>query len=162
MVVANTPAKPTTSLDHLVIKTPCTMDWGLMDGDNRKRFCSRCEKHVYDVSQMTRDEALELFAGDGTICAKIYRRPDGTIVTSECPPQEKKLAKRRLQFSIGALIALLTASAGVFATSPWIVRTVQPIVGKWFPSKNPKPTVTMGSMCVMGDVICVEPTEDTP
>ena len=78
-------------LSDLVIDTPCPMDWHRMDGDDRKRFCSRCEKHVYNIAEMTEQEALQLIGnGERAICARIFRRPDGTIVTSQCPVPERR------------------------------------------------------------------------
>jgi len=41
-------------LDQLQIVSPCSTDWDLMSGDEKKRFCSECDKFVYDFSRMTR------------------------------------------------------------------------------------------------------------
>ncbi len=139
-------------LSDLVINTPCTMDWDRMDGDARKRFCSRCEKYVFNIAAMTRSEALQLIGdGDKKICARIFRRPDGTIVTSECALPGKRLSGRRFQFSIAALVALITSSAGLFAAAPWIGKQMEPLVERWFPQA---PTAVTGKlMCEMGDMV---------
>ena len=145
---ARTVSAPKFSLDDLIIETPCPMDWDLMRGDDRRRFCSRCEKHVFNISEMSRDEAIELISGDGPICARIFRRPDGTVVTNECAPVKPK-SKRRYQFSLGALVALLTASGGLFAATPWIDRTFRPMLMKWLPKTQGPPPAAVGQM-VMG------------
>jgi hypothetical protein len=41
---------------QFTIPTPCPMDWDRMPGDDRKRFCGACGKHVFNVSRMTPDE----------------------------------------------------------------------------------------------------------
>lgn len=121
------------NLSDLVINTPCPMDWNRMDGDDRKRFCSRCEKHVYNIEEMTEHEALQVIENlNGDFCARIFRRPDGTIVTSECPKVGKRTSGRWFQFSIATLVTLLTSSAGLFAAAPWIARQIEPFTQSWF------------------------------
>jgi hypothetical protein len=39
-------------LDQLKIVSSCSTDWDSMSGDEKKRFCSECDKFVYDFSQM--------------------------------------------------------------------------------------------------------------
>lgn len=129
------------------VKTPCHMDWERMEGDDRRRFCSRCERPVYQLSHLSREEATELISGDSPVCVRMFRRPDGTVVTSECPPLA---AKTRFQFSIATLVVLLTASAAAFASLPWIGRKIEPIVQDWL---RPAPPVAPGPpVFLMGDV----------
>lgn len=147
------------SLDAFVIETPCPMDWDLMEGDERQRFCSRCEKHVFNIAEMTWEEATELISGGDKICGRIFRRPDGTIVTKECVEPRAKSAPGRFQFSMAALVTLLTASAGVFASAPWIGGKLRPIVSRWFsdsaatapPPTACGPTMMLGSLVAVGD-----------
>jgi hypothetical protein len=49
------------SLDHLQVASPCDKNWNAMQGDERKRFCGSCNKHVHDLSQLTEHEAVSLF-----------------------------------------------------------------------------------------------------
>ncbi len=134
-------------LDDLVIRTPCPMDWDRMDGDGRRRFCSRCEKQVYNIAAMTRSEAIELISGGADrICARVYRRPDGTVVTRQCPSDvprsiRKPIGGRRFQFSIATLVALLTSSAALFASAPWIGKKLEPLVQRWFGEEDPAITM---------------------
>jgi len=70
----------------LRVATPCSADWDSMAGDERVRFCGRCDLHVYNISEMSADEASALIAGaEGRLCARFYRRPDGTVITKDCP-----------------------------------------------------------------------------
>ena len=76
----------TTQLDQIRIASPCTVPWSAMDGDERMRRCGECRLDVYNVSDMTRDEALELVRErQGRLCVRLYRRPDGTVLTRDCP-----------------------------------------------------------------------------
>ncbi len=73
-------------LDTITIDTPCTVPWEGMQGDDRTRFCTKCSKHVHDISEMTTAEAVQLMnATEELPCVRLYRRPDGRVVTSDCP-----------------------------------------------------------------------------
>jgi len=68
------------------LATPCPMKWGDMRGDARVRFCARCELNVFNLSGMTSHEARVLFkAHQGRLCVRFWARPDGTVVTRDCP-----------------------------------------------------------------------------
>lgn len=99
-----------TVLDQISVPTPCTADWGRMRGDEQARFCGKCRKHVYNLSAMTADEALRLIEQrEGNLCARLYRRGDGTVVTADC-----RSPRHRLQFSLRAVMTLITALAALF------------------------------------------------
>ena len=74
-------------LDRVEVSSPCSEDWSDMPGDERVRQCRRCQLAVYNLSAMTRTDALELLnAHTGhRVCVKFYRRADGTLITSDCP-----------------------------------------------------------------------------
>ena len=75
----------THPLDRIRIARPCRSEWGLMQGDERARHCSNCDKTVYNLAGMGRQEAMDLVAArEGRICVRLFRRPDGTVVTSDC------------------------------------------------------------------------------
>ncbi len=68
------------------VQTPCHEPWESMTGDERVRFCGRCDKHVYNLSGMTRIEAEQFVSGaTGSVCIRFFRRPDGTLLTEDCP-----------------------------------------------------------------------------
>lgn len=81
------------------IPTPCPMDWDRMTGDDRVRFCERCGKHVYDFTAMGPDERSSLtsrvLSDCEELCGRLYRRPDGTLVASECPSEPDPAAGSR-------------------------------------------------------------------
>jgi hypothetical protein len=99
-------------LDDVRVASPCSESWSEMSGDDRKRFCGKCEKNVYDLSAMTRREA-EVFLAmqEGSVCVRFYRRFDGTILTSDCPDGVKRRRRRRVAALAGAV-----AGAGMLAS----------------------------------------------
>ncbi|MGZ3438637.1 MAG: hypothetical protein ACXVDD_03950, partial [Polyangia bacterium] len=69
-------------LESLRIATPCSADWDEMAGDERVRFCGKCEKNVYNLSAMTREAGEALVREkEGRMCVRMYQRADGTVLT---------------------------------------------------------------------------------
>lgn len=102
----------TDPLEHVKVAAPCPADWERMVGDERMRYCDRCSLHVYNLSGMTRREAEALVASsEGRLCVRFYRRPDGTILTRNCPVGLSALRRRAAR----AATATLTAVLGFFA-----------------------------------------------
>src|SRR4051812_29388497 len=74
------------ALESLAIPTPCPVPWGGMRGDDQSKFCDRCRRQVFDLSALTATEAVELLAGPGGgPCVRLCRRPDGRVLTADCP-----------------------------------------------------------------------------
>ena len=106
------------SLDRLYVSSPCNADWETMPGDERVRFCSQCHLNVYNISALTRKQAEKLIAEtEGRLCAKLYRRQDGTIITRDCPIGIRAIKRRVSNVANAALAAII----GIFAnqTSVW-------------------------------------------
>lgn len=84
--MSNTPG-PSGLLDNVRVASPCSVPWYRMKGDDRVRFCPECRLNVYHLSGMTRAEAEATLskAVGGQLCVRIYRRFDGTILTTDCP-----------------------------------------------------------------------------
>lgn len=102
----------TNPLEHVKVAAPCPADWERMVGDERSRYCDRCSLHVYNLSGMTRREAEALVtSNEGRLCVRFYRRPDGTILTRNCPVGLSALKRRAAH----AATATLTAVLGFFA-----------------------------------------------
>lgn len=94
-------------LDNLYIAAPCTIAWDTMQGDDRKRLCSGCSRHVFNVSDMTRNEANQFLEENGTTqCMIFYRRQDGTIMTDNCPVGLRKLRDKAKAFAGAAAAAV--------------------------------------------------------
>ncbi|HEX8651661.1 MAG TPA: ankyrin repeat domain-containing protein [Pyrinomonadaceae bacterium] len=101
--------------DHLnliKISSPCSADWDSMTGNEQVRFCSHCNLHVHNLSAMTRSEAMELVAkSKGRLCARFYRRPNGTVQTAPHPTQSHHIARRAARIAAGAFGAVLSLAA---------------------------------------------------
>jgi hypothetical protein len=137
-------------LENIAIAAPCTADWEQMVGDDRVRFCGQCEKNVYNLSAMPRDEAEALLgARDGRMCVRLYKRQDGTVLTTDCPVGVKRRRRRRaLAGVLGG--GLLAAGAAVAATSASRVTM----------GEAPRAEVMAGVPTAMGSVV-VEPPAPT-
>jgi hypothetical protein len=63
-----------------------------MSGTDKARLCAVCERHVYDLSAMSSNEAEKLLAcDDERICVRLTRGPDGQIITADRPARFKQL-----------------------------------------------------------------------
>lgn len=93
-------------LDNIRIASPCSADWNAMTGDDRARACGSCNKTVYNLSDMTRDEAEALItAREGRLCVRYYQRADGTILLADCTIGAQ--ARRRRRWIAAGAAALL-------------------------------------------------------
>lgn len=74
-------------LNNIRIASPCPMQWEDMDGESERiRHCRECDLHVYNLASMRGEEILDLIEGaEGRVCGVLFRRADGTIITSDCP-----------------------------------------------------------------------------
>jgi hypothetical protein len=93
---------------RLRIASPCKADWDAMRGDDAVRHCGACDKHVYNLSEMTTTqvEALLREAGE-TPCVRFYQRHDGTVMTGDCPIGAR--SRRRVQTLAGLGAGALAA-----------------------------------------------------
>ena len=99
-------------IDGLRIASPCSVAWESMDGDERMRHCAVCSLNVYNFAGMTREEVRALLArNEGRVCAKLYRRADGTVLTRDCPTGLRGLRRRASRAAVAAVAALLSLPA---------------------------------------------------
>ncbi|MGK4001384.1 hypothetical protein WMF31_02080 [Sorangium sp. So ce1036] len=100
-------------LERVRVASPCNADWDEMVGDDRVRFCDHCQKDVYNLSGMPRDEAEQMIReATGAVCVRLYRRADGTVLTADCPVGARR---RRVRNVTAAAVGggLLAAGAAV-------------------------------------------------
>jgi hypothetical protein len=129
----------TNPLDNIHVASPCPANWNEMYGNERKRFCGDCKLNVYNLSDMTRQEAENLLLNSaGRLCVRFFRRTDGTVLTKNCPVGWQAV-KRRVSIVATAAFSVF---AGLFTG----------VVG--FNLLGRPSTHTMGSMPVhtMGDI----------
>src|SRR5437763_1900501 len=71
-------------VDNVRIAQPCPASWKSMPGDDVVRHCSKCNRNVYNISEMGRDQANELIRRtEGRLCGRRYLRSDGTVMTKD-------------------------------------------------------------------------------
>jgi hypothetical protein len=142
-------------LDNLRVASPCTADWAQMTGDDRVRACASCQKNVYNLSELTRDEAEALILEKhGDLCGRYFQRKDGTILLKDCEVGVSRSRKRRLiaagAFALlggaGALTALwqsdeapLQMAGGLSFEPPIAVELEEPKPAHTEPVPEPKP-----------------------
>lgn len=105
-------------LDAVKIASPCSESWDGMKGDDKSRFCGKCEKNVYNLSAMTREEAeLVMLEREGELCVRLYRRKDGTVLTQDCPVGVQRKRLRLVgALAIGGGLAATLAGFGAYRT----------------------------------------------
>jgi TonB family protein len=99
-------------LSRIQIAKPCKADWESMKGDERERACQLCHLNVYNISTMSRVEAesfLRERLPQGRVCVRLYRRPDGTIITDNCPRalRAARDVARRITHRVAAAASLM-------------------------------------------------------
>jgi hypothetical protein len=145
-------------LEGLAVTVPCRVPWESMRGDARRRFCGTCRLHVHDVSEMTRDEALALLAARSAgeqVCVRVWRRPDGRILTRDCRSAVRALRRRALLLAaalLGAVglggVALAAARKDDGGASLWdrqpFATLAKYLPASWRPAPPPPPRVAIG------------------
>ncbi|MBL8924091.1 MAG: hypothetical protein JNJ54_34860 [Myxococcaceae bacterium] len=97
------------------IASPCSEPWESMTGDERTRFCAKCQLSVHNVKELTEAETLALLQrATGRVCGRIFQRADGTVLTKDCPVGVATV-RRRFALSLVAVAAFVVALVGVVA-----------------------------------------------
>ena len=97
---------PPDAVDRVEIQTPCDVAWDSMYGDDQVRHCGRCRQNVYNVAALPRADALRLIASRERVCLRIYRRPDGTVVTADCWSRLRAARRRGIWAFAGMLVVV--------------------------------------------------------
>lgn len=168
---------------QVLIASPCTEKWESMTGDERVRHCARCRLNVYDVKELTEVEVRALFSkNEGKMCGRVFRRPDGTVLTKDCPTGLAAVRRKAL-VAVAMTLAMLLAVVGYRSKScptpsnssgaTWFDRTVGarfvgareslratrtlgPIINELFP---PTTTMMAGAMIALPPPSPVAPAE---
>lgn len=146
-------------VDSIEIAAPCHASWDDMVGDERTRFCGQCTKNVYNVAFMSADEVAGLVtATEGRACLRLYRRKDGTVITSDCPVGLAERAyKRARRMALASVALIVTMSAGLFAAifKPSCAPGDEPLMGAVV-EMPPEPPVEHVEL-VMGEAVAERP-----
>ena len=82
---------------RIQIASPCPENWESMFGDEKVRHCEKCQLNVFNLSEMSRDEAEMILAryGSDGLCVRYYQRDDGKVMFKDCPDGERQAAHKR-------------------------------------------------------------------
>lgn len=106
---------------QLVIPEPCSADWEAMHGDDRKRFCDMCTKHVHNVSELTEEQAHELLGSSDDLCIQYAFDRSGEVMFADTTAPHWRL-HRQVQ-GAKRLLAAAAIALPLFACEP----TNQPV-----------------------------------
>jgi hypothetical protein len=124
--------------ENLYIANPCRADWTEMTGDDRVRTCAACAKPVFNLSELTRDEAERLITDKrGDFCGRFYQRKDGTILLADCTVGGAGAQKR--SFVLAAALVAGTAYAKLRRGAP-------PVEPPTIQSITPEPTTVSSAL----------------
>ena len=131
--------RPRLRLANLRLAFRCKESWDDMTGDDRVRACAKCDRQVFNLSDMTREEAEALLATRGVKpCVRFYRRADGTVMTSDCPtgtPREgRRLAMAASTLAAGTALAAAAPAMADPAAPPAAAAPATPV-----PAATPDP-----------------------
>jgi len=112
-------------LEHLRVVSSCPKQWEEMEGTVEKRFCGDCQKHVHNLSAMTRREVDELQKATAChLCVHYVPDAHGNPLTlSERP------ATYRIRWGLARALAIAAGVAVVIcmpakaeASGTWAMR----------------------------------------
>ena len=131
------------SLPMITIQTPCTVPWDTMRGDDRVRFCGQCERQVFDLGNLSSSEVMELLGGTEEVpCVRFYRRPDGRVMTADCPLSIRertwKWLHRRAAWAASLFASLCLPACGAIHRSMMFQGAIDTHErAKWIPDDKP-------------------------
>jgi hypothetical protein len=125
-----------------------------MTGNDRSRFCGQCQKNVYNFSAMTRAEVEALIREkDGRLCGRFYRRPDGRILTADCPVGIQR-RRHRLARICGVIAGFMVFVLGGCTRRPAVQGKIAApvevgdVVCPQSPATNAPPRLLLGEVMV--------------
>lgn len=154
-------------LDRVRIASPCSVKWEDMTGDATTRHCAQCNLSVFNLSNMSREEAETLLQSkvdnpSMRLCAGFFRRADGTILMKDCPVGLRAARMRaakvtgRIAAALGFMVFGTVAAASTREDSwrgwGWSMklRDLQPLkaVAGWLCPPPPQTMFLAGDICV--------------
>jgi hypothetical protein len=101
----------------LRISSPCPESWDAMPGDDRIRFCNRCNLNVYNLAVMSREETDALVRKNkGRLCGRLYLRGNRKATLRDCAGGRRvKLIRRAITLAVLLVIGAVS----------WLLRKVE-------------------------------------
>jgi hypothetical protein len=164
-------------LDRVRVASPCDARWEDMAGDDRVRRCEQCSLNVYNLSAMPRAEAEALLARyfdddgsekQGRFCGQLFRRPDGTVLTADCPVglAAVRAKARRAVVRVAAAIGLTSLASLLAAAesrhSPFGNSKPLSYVATMLRDPGQAPAAMRGKVAAMPGMMTVRPVTTNP
>jgi len=153
-------------IQTLKVASPCHADWDEMQGDDQVRFCQSCRKNVYNLSEMTGDEAQALVNRlEGRLCVRFYTRADGTLLTQDCPVGLAAVRRKLVKKLSYAAAVLLSCASGLLrwtGTAQAVTVGKPPASGAQMAVRPPKPILKCIAGAVSGLLPRPHPTMGAP
>ncbi len=146
-----------------------------MSGNDRIRHCELCKLNVYNLSDMSHNEAERLInTHEGRLCIRYVQRPDGKIMTRHCPKGEVVRGRKKLALVLVSAMAFAVASIASVVVprekkEDWYqstkanARKIEPfksIIDKLDP--QPAPHVMVGEIAAPMPTPSLKPTSSGP
>lgn len=121
------------------------MKWEDLVGDERRRFCGACDKHVYNLETLEPEELVAIVEEtEGRFCGRLYRRPkELTVMTSHC---SVGIRTARRQVVGRAALAVAAVAGATYAAAPadappMALGVIEPAQVEPPPAPPPEPVV---------------------
>ncbi|MEI7575503.1 MAG: hypothetical protein WCK51_01310 [Armatimonadota bacterium] len=72
-----------SSLTPIHIATPCSENWSQMPGDERSRFCEKCEHQVRNSESMTSSELDRATSSMQRVCLRLTVHPAKGVLSKD-------------------------------------------------------------------------------
>lgn len=137
-----------SSLDVIDVASPCPANWNAMTGDERVRHCAQCDLNVYDLSDLSHDDAIRLIhEKEGQLCVRFFRRADGTVLTRDCP-----VGLRAVRLKLARMWTTAVAMAGALFCGSLFSRSAR--------AERPAPEAPPVHLTEVKGNICIHPAPD--
>ena len=70
--------------DDARIRNPCFVDWNRMHGNAQQRFCTQCQKSVFNLSAMS-EESARTIVNQGGVCVRYRADPKTGTIHHQAP-----------------------------------------------------------------------------
>jgi len=127
---------------ELPIASPCGADWqGMAPRDVATRLCAACDKHVHDLSRMTRPEAQRLLASQPTegLCVRYLYDERGEVLFA---PEAPKLVPVSRLAAVKRLVAAATLASAPLGLAACMGEPMPPVT-------PPPPVMVQGGIAPM-------------
>jgi len=105
-------------LSDLRVVNQCPASWNQMTGGERVRHCSQCDRNVFNISNMSHAEAVDLVKQtEGRVCVRYYQRRDGTILTRDCSVRDRVSLSGRIALAAVCSVVGITMTTGCIGAS---------------------------------------------